>query len=75
MKKTRMPNPVESLGYIKCYSLSSLRYIKSPILSHTTVRRSAVDWKDVIPFWKSNKDRISLGEQQSYYLQIFQRLY
>ena len=30
VKKTSIPNPVESLGYIKCYSLSSSRPIKSP---------------------------------------------
>ena len=37
------------------------------ILSETTVRRSAVDQED--------KDYNSLGDQQSYYLQVFQRLY
>ena len=45
------------------------------ILSDTTVRRSAVDQEDLKPYWKSEKDHISLGDQQSYYLQIFQRLY
>ena len=30
VKKTSMSNPVKSLGYIKCYSLSSPRPIKSP---------------------------------------------
>ena len=30
VKKISMPNPVKSLGYIKCYSLSSPRPIKSP---------------------------------------------
>ena len=30
VKKTRMPSSVENLGYIKCYSLSSPRPIKSP---------------------------------------------
>ena len=29
VNKTSLPNPVESLGYIKCYSLSSFRPIKS----------------------------------------------
>ena len=29
MKKTSMANPVESLGYIKCYSSSRCRHIKS----------------------------------------------
>ena len=45
------------------------------VLSDTTVRRSAVDWKDLKPYWKSEKDHISQGDQQSYYLQVFQRLY
>ena len=30
VKKTSMQNPVKSLGYIKCYSLSSPRPVKSP---------------------------------------------
>ena len=45
-----------------------------PILSDTTVRRSAVDWEDIKPYWKSEKDHISLGDQQFYYYQVFQRL-
>ena len=45
------------------------------ILSDTTVRRSAVDQEDLKPYWKSEKGHISLGNQQSYYLQAFQRLY
>ena len=43
------------------------------ILSDTTVRRSAVDREELKPYWK--KKLISLGDQQSYYLQFFQRLY
>ena len=45
------------------------------ILSDTTVRRSAVDREDLKPYWKSEKGHISLGDQQSYYLQVFQRLH
>ena len=45
------------------------------ILSDTTVRRSAVDQEDLKPYWKLEKSHISLGDQQSYYLQVFQRLY
>ena len=30
VKKTSMSNPVKSLGYIKCHSLSSPRLVKSP---------------------------------------------
>ena len=53
VKKTRMPDPVKSLGYIECYSSSSPRTVKNPrILSDTTVSRFAVDLK---PYWKSEK--------------------
>ena len=45
------------------------------ILSDTTVRRSADDWEDLKPYWKSEKGDISLGNQKSYYLQPFQRFY
>ena len=40
-----MPNPVKSLGYLKCYSLSSPRPVKKTkkFLSDTTVKRSAVE--------------------------------
>ena len=45
------------------------------ILSDTTVRKSAVHREDLKPYWKSEKGLISAGDQQSNYLQIFQRLY
>ena len=44
------------------------------ILSDTAIR-SAVDREDLKPHWKSEKSHISLGDQQFYYLQVFQRLY
>ena len=34
------------------------------ILSDTTVRRSVVDWEDLKPYCKSEKDIIALGDQQ-----------
>ena len=37
--------------------------------------RSAVDREDLKPYWKSEEGHISLGDQQSYYLQVFQRLH
>ena len=43
------------------------------IISHTTVKRSAVHWEDLKPYWKSDKSHISVDDQQSYYLQVFQR--
>ena len=71
-----------------CQTLSKALYISSStawvapdllkalaILSDTTVRRSAVDQKDLKPYWKSEKGHISLSDQQSYYLQVFWRLY
>ena len=45
------------------------------ILSDTTVRRPAVDQEHLKPYWKSKKGHNSLGDQQSYYLQVFQRVY
>ena len=45
------------------------------ILSDTTVKWSAVDWEDLKPYWESQKSHISLGDQKSYYLQVFPRLY
>ena len=45
------------------------------ILSDTTVIRSAVNIEDLKRYWKSEKKHISQGDQQSYYLQVFQRLY
>ena len=42
------------------------------ILSDTTAWRSAVDWEDLKAYWKGY---IPLGDQQSYYLLVFQRLY
>ena len=55
VKKINMPNPVKSLGYIKCYSSSSPRSLKRPRNSDVTVRRSAVDREDLKPYGKSEK--------------------
>ena len=52
-KKTRMPNSAESLGYIKCYRLSSPRLVKSP--SNSIRHKSEVDREDLKPHWKSEK--------------------
>ena len=41
------------------------------VLSDTTARWSAFDREDLKPYWKSEKGNISLGDQQSYYLQVF----
>ena len=69
MKKTSITIPFKSLhqvlyGYIKCYSWSSPRPVKSP--------RSTVDRQDLIKlYWKS--ENISIGGQQGYCSQFFHR--
>ena len=45
------------------------------ILSDTIVRRSAVDQEDLKSYWKLEKSHIPVGDQQFYYLKVFQRLY
>ena len=57
-----------------CLSLRK-EEIRPKDTSDTTVRRSAVDRQDLKPYWKSEKGLICLGDQPSYYLQVFQRLY
>ena len=49
VKKTSLLNPIE------CYSLSSPRPVKNPCNS-IRYRRSAVDWEDLKPYWKSEKN-------------------
>ena len=56
LEKTTMPNPVQSLGYIKCYSLSSADLSKALVIrSETIARRSAIDQKDLKPYQISEK--------------------
>ena len=63
-----------SKDLIHCDSFSSSRLRKvSVILSDTTVGRPAVDWEDLNV--NQIKDHISGGDQQAYYLQVFQRLF
>ena len=46
------------------------------MLLDTTLRRSAVNREDLKPYWESEKKgHISLGDQPSSYLEIFQRRY
>ena len=44
------------------------------ILSGTTVKRSAGDREDLSNIGNQEKDHTSLGNQQSYHLQVFQTL-
>ena len=45
------------------------------VLSDKTVGKSTVDQEDLKPFWKSEKNCISLGDQQDCYLQVFPKFY
>ena len=45
------------------------------VLSDKTVGKSTVDQEDLKPFWKSEKNYISLGDQQDCYLQVFPKFY
>ena len=70
MKRTRIPNTVESLGYIKYFSSISPRPVKTQaILEDTTVRRSLVDREDLKLRKKATFPEVSL---QALYLQVFQ---
>ena len=56
VKKTSISEAVKSLRYIKCYSSSSPRPVKSPSISKgTDVRRSVGDREDLKLYWKSEK--------------------
>ena len=50
-------------------------WVTLAILSDTTVRKPAVDPEHLNHKGNQKKDHISLGDQQFYYLQVFQRLY
>ena len=67
MKKTSVPS---ATGRVAPDLLKAVA-----ILSVTTVRRSAIDREYLKPYWKLEKGHIFLGDQQSCYLQVFQRLY
>ena len=67
-----MSDPVKSLS---CYNSTSPDLLKATaILSDTTVRRSAVDQEYLKQTGNKKKSHNSLDDQQSHYLQVFQRL-
>ena len=72
-----MLNPFKSLGYIKrpIYPVALDLLKDLEILLEITVKGLAVDREDVKPYWKSEKGHICIGDQRSYYLQVFQKLY
>ena len=60
-----MPNPVKSLGYIKCYNSSSPRPIKAlAILSDKTVTRPTVDPEDLNPLLQIRKKGLIFLDHQ-----------
>ena len=71
-----MRNFIENLGYVSATARIAPDLLKSQaVLSGTTVRRSAVGREDLKPNWKSEKCPHFLGDQQTYYVQVFKRLY
>ena len=75
--KRSIPNPAKSLGYIECYSWSSPRNVKSPSNSIRYHCQKICSWsrrpKTTLEIRK--KSHSSLDDQQSCYLQVFQRHY
>ena len=61
-----MSNTVESLVNTNCYSSISFILKAIAVLSNTTVRRSAINQKDLKPYWKPQKRHTSLGDQQAF---------
>ena len=61
-----MPDPVESLGYIKCYNWSKPSLLKArALLSNAAPRRFEVERENVKPYWRSGKDHICQDDQQA----------
>ena len=75
VKKTSMPNLAKSLGYIKRYGSSSPRPVKSPSNSIRYSCKNIYSWsRRQNHTGNLKKDHIALGDQQVYFLQLFQRL-
>ena len=72
VKKASMSNPVKSLEYIKCYSLSSPRIVKSPSNSIRYNCQKISSWsRRPKTKLEIKKGHISLDDQQSHCLQEF----
>ena len=73
VKKTRMPNSVKSLGYIKCYSSSSLISAKSPSNSIRNNCQLIFSWlrrcKTILEIRK--KAKFTLGDKKYYIYKLF----
>ena len=76
-KTTSMLNPVKSIRCIKCYSWSSPKSFKIPSNSIRYKCQRICSWlirpETILKI--RGKSHISLGDQQVYYLHVFQRLY
>ena len=76
VKKTSMSYPVKSLWYIKYYRSSSPKPVKNLSNSIRYNCQKICSWsrrpKTILEIRK--KGQISLGDQKSYYLQVFQTL-
>ena len=70
-----MLNLAESLQYIKWYNLSSPRPIKKPISSIRYNCKKICSWsRSSKTIMEIKKDHISQGDQNAYYLKVFQLL-
>ena len=77
VKNTSMPNPVQSLGYIKWCSSSRPSPVKRPSNSIRYNWQKISSWSRRLETKLEirKKGHISIGDQQSCYLQVFQSLY
>ena len=76
VKKTSMPNPVKSLGYIKCYSSSSPRPVKSHINFIRYKFQKIWSWlRRAKVYWKLGKLPHFTRWSTTYYLQVFKKRY
>ena len=75
VKKTSTRNPFKGLGYIKCYSSSSQRPVKSPSNFIRCNWQKNCSWSRRPKTILEIRKKVSLGNPQAYYLQVFQRFY
>ena len=73
MKKTSRPNPTENLGYI---SSATALIASDPLKALTMLQiQLSEDLQLIEKTGNQKRAHISRGDQQAYYLQVFQRLY
>ena len=75
-KKTSVPNSVKIISTSSATAWVAPHLVKAlTILSHAIVRSCVVELVDLKPYWRLEKRQFSQGDQQAYYLQIFQRIH